>query len=269
MKPSYICKNLIYLCSLWVFGLQASCILPSDTELFNERVQGAIAAYKALSIPFNKPESIWSSKELSRNPQLKNTLSEYIEGRRGQSLQGIVLSQHSVEELHAILLSKKFRHSRVPLAHWINGSRLYCQLDGTLSPTYDLNTTPQDIYIHDDGGMVRLKPRGIPCKHPQLLRRLPHGAKCVLFDVTPVCQNAHCELDTSYANEAFKISDQDLPVPKGIASSAGIKIAPAKAKDACSFLSNQAYMQGWLNAIMDAAHSKLALDDVICCEDNT
>lgn len=65
-------------------------------------------------------------------------------------------------------------------------------------------TIRHDIYVHPDGGMVKIKPDGDP-QNPIPRRRIPNAIKCVQLNIGP---------DTSFANEAFRVDNKGNPLPK-------------------------------------------------------
>ena len=86
----------------------------------------------------------------------------------------------------------------------------------------DPNLVLMDIYVHRDGSMIRIKSFGVPDASGVLEpRRMPHASKSVLKNL---CKGKNCTQDTSFNNEAFKVTDEGFPVPKSSSPQAGLKL---------------------------------------------
>lgn len=231
--------------------------VPSVEELTNDFVDGAIEARKALTkLPYDD-NSTWDKITLAQNMKLNKTIERYLKGQIGQSIKSIHLKNHDAKSLHHILLQKGFSHHRIVLNHNINNKMLYLKRNGRFTSNPKENdAVPHDIYVHPDGGMIRIKPEGIPTTHPTIKRHYPQAVKCVLFDATLHCHNQICEYDTSYKNEAFKVTDKNIPVPKSTAKEEGFNWQPHLLPEIA--YRKKAFLKGWADTIMAACHQEIS-----------
>ena len=125
-----------------------------------------------------------------------------------------------------------------------------------------------DIYAHPDGGLVRVKPEGIPSsKYPHAV---PQATKSVVYNLTSKEEGK--TFDTRYPNEAFKVTDDGTPLPKGLSPKTGMRfiidrkeIPKMKEADAQGARDE---LKGWITTIMNASHIDLAADYAHCPKDD-
>lgn len=157
------------------------------------------------------PRTAWNA-EWRASTRNTRTLEAFEQGSKGKSVKDLDLSGKSASEIDRELRAKGFTHERTGIATTdANGNTVYRTKDrGLTSNPKDPNATPQDIYVHPDGGMVRVKPAGDP-GNPY--RAQPHASKSVLYNPTK---------GTSFSNEAFKVTNDGRAVPKAPTPGAGL-----------------------------------------------
>lgn len=235
--------------------------------------KGVKQAQLALQKPYTSPESIWNQEVLTKKMHLREAIREFLDGKRGQSIRKIKLADKKPEELHKELISAGFHHERVPLSSKKDDEgRKFWRRDGTKTANpQDPQVIPMDIYTHPDGGIIRVKPEGVPS--PKYPRPEPQASKAVVYNLKPREDKAGDEkvLDTRYRNEAFKVSDEGLPLPKGLSPKVGMRflydrkeIAKMKDPDAA-----RDEHKGWIKTIMSAVHIGLAADFSQCPKDES
>lgn len=224
----------------------ANCkALPTGPNLLTDYLQGAIAANHAAAKPYNSHESCWHQDFLTNNPRIARALLEFSKGQRGNSIRNLQFSDATPAKIHKILIAKGFWHQRTG----IKLKDKWLARDGRLTVRPHADIVAQDIYVHPDGGMIRVKPEGIPASI-HLPRKHPYYVKAVLVKLEP-CNHLHCQHDTSFNNEAFKVSTDDIPLPK--APTYGLKIP----KIATTSLKLYAFRQGWIDSIMHHVHLEM------------
>lgn len=165
------------------------------------------------------PLSVWAFDAAKANhTQIQQRLTQFAAGPVGASVKNLDLRTFigNPAGLHTQLLANGFRHQRVPLAAGVSasagGALLYrTRNGGTTSDPADPNIVPHDIYTHDDGGIVRVKPEGDPGSE---VRKQPHAVKAVLF--TPHQNNL-------VTDEAFKVTNSGQAVPSMPSPAAGMR----------------------------------------------
>jgi hypothetical protein len=207
--------------------------------------------------PYHSPYSLWDQDTVRRNPNLKQALKEYSEGKRGMSVRHLTLSNKAPQTIHYELINKGFKHSRVPLAVNANETKkksYWCKDGSTTNTKLSKRLVYMDTYSHTDGGLVRVKPHGIP--DPRNPRPQPHAAKSVLL-------NTKAPYDSSWQNEAFKVSEEGYPVPKAPTKDAGLKSHDARIKQDLINAGEDIFSY-WVNGVMDRAHINLKVDFSHC-----
>ncbi len=190
----------------------------NERETAREYSLLAIAVYKSSFLPVDDPLSLWDPSHLDGNPKLKQAINEFNAGKRGQSLKKITVHT-TKEQLHKQLLNLDFVWSEVPLTA---GKKRYWTITGGKTKDKNAkNLVMMQIYVHQDGSMVRIKSLGVPDKSGQYPQRLPQILLGVLLDISPQSPN---DFDTSYENEAFKVTVEGNAVPKSPSPKFGIKI---------------------------------------------
>lgn len=218
----------------------------ADVIHMAEGVRKALAALQ--EDPFSAA-SVWDLSLLQRNPALTQKLKSFLEGKVGAYLRTLDTKNTTYQAIREELLQKGFVLTDVPLMakrvrHKAGGRKVEIQGGRYIlqngSQTHDRNDpflAVQEMYVHPDGSLVRIKVQGEPGgKRPQ-----PHIIKAVLFDPAK---------GTGYNNEAFKITWNGKAVPKGPNKEFGFKTTP-------SAQSSEDEVQGWTDAIMQEAHCDL------------
>jgi hypothetical protein len=205
--------------------------------------QGVQAAFEALPLEPWHEKSVWDARVLESQPALKARLQSFLDGECGASVKTLKVAGLTREQL-ADLLEKKGFTEHKPLSARRSPA-------GSGAPR---STPPnrQQIYIHPDGGIVRIKPLGHRW-HPT-----PHAVKTVMYKTTPetgpgetTSKEAAKIFDpTSWANEAFKVTDEGYPVPKSPKPGEGLRHPGAD-------MGHPDALFGWVDAIMESAHADL------------
>jgi len=113
----------------------------------------------------------------------------------GQSVKKLKLSGKNGLEIDRYLTGRGFKkHSRV------------LRMDGELILDAHGQPAPHHIYLHPDGGMVRVKPIGDPSStNPTRIASHPHVVKAVRYP--PSASHA-------WKHESFKVDGQGRPIPR-------------------------------------------------------
>jgi hypothetical protein len=210
----------------------------ASPEQQEQLAQGQRAARSAVEAAkregHRSQDGVFDQEFLKANPRLDNRLQEFEQGTSGQSLRGLNLDGKSAMEIHYLLIQKGFLYYQEPLTIRIHdGQRIYrCWNGDETVNENDPNCIRQDVYLnHRDGGMVRVKPEG----DPRGVRPQPHASKSVVYDPA---------MGTGYENEAFKVTSEDVAVPKAPNARTGMKIrtkSEAEAKTYDDFIADQAH----------------------------
>ena len=239
-----------------------SCLAqPHPFETSDAYKKGEKEALAALEKPYTAPESVWNPEILAKRSSLRTTLKAFQEGKMGQSARKIKVAGKTPQALHEELMGMGFKHKRLPLSAYgkEKGNRQYWLRNGekTTNPK-DSNVVPLDVYFHSDGTLIRVKPEGTPS--PKSLRPQPSATKAVVYKASPN------DFDLRYGNEAFKVSEEGIPLPKGPSSKTGFRFPldrkaihkmphPEEGRD---------ILKGWITTIMSQAHGDLAADFSQC-----
>lgn len=187
----------------------------TPAEKRHEMVETILTTYKAMQEPLESNEGIWDPEVLKKEAALKKALEEYKNGKRGAQVKKLNLQDKTPAQIHEILLSTGFKHERIPLGKG-KTQKIYWKISGEeTTRATDKDLVVMDIYTHADGSSVRVKPEGIPDLKRRTPLRSPHYTKSVLINLTPKCNEKKvCRIDTSYENEAFKLTQEGFAVPK-------------------------------------------------------
>lgn len=178
-----------------------------------------IATYQAIT---KNNSSIWDADFIASDKLTADALKEFHLSKRGILARHLKLAGKSADEIHNLLIGKKFSHMKVPLKVRGDDEKYWLKDGSTTQNINDPKLVLMDIYVHKDGSMVRVKPFGVPDLSGLIEpRRMPHVSKSVL---KKLCQKAECTPDTSFVNEAFKITDEGFPVPKSSSRQGGLKL---------------------------------------------
>lgn len=225
--------------------------LPREFVRSSDWKLGAHQAHVDLRHSPRSEKSVWDVAYLQENHDLAQCLHAFQVGRVGVSVKTLIVKDKSPEALHDELLQRGFAHQREPLKAGLDpstGQPLFGCRDGsrTADPR-DPNLVPQDIYVHPDGGMVRVKPEGVPGNK---FRPEPHVSKSVLLKAAGPQFRPSDGAD--FANEAFKVTDKGVPVPKATTVDAGLKMAAQ-----LSLFPERD--QGYRDTLMSLAHINIPL----------
>lgn len=197
----------------------------SEAEKEARKLRLAIEIYKATKRAYNDPEGVWDQQYLRQNPEIEECLKEFSEGKRGQSLAHIQPEGKTAQALHIDLIKKGFTWKTVPLLVDQGGDKKYWKVNGDqTSNEKDPQVVKMHIYTHRDGSMVRIKASGVPDKAAKYPKRPPHVVMAVLKNFGPAqCQGKFCNYDTSYDNEAFKVTREGMAGPKAPSAKYGFR----------------------------------------------
>ena len=225
-------------------------------EYSAQKYTKVIQLYKATFKDPKDPESVWDQIYLQNNPHIFEAIQDFKKGRRAQTLKKVDLEGKTAQEIHKELLSLGFFWTKVPLRASFK-KQTYWLTDGktTKDPNHK-NVVFTHFYTHIDGSLVRVKVAGVPDlrgKHP---RRSPHATKAALLNTDPnLCEKSNCLYDTTYQNEAFKVTNENQPVPKAPSAKYGLKL-PQNPESAL----NKQKARIIKNAVMNLAHTNLKTD---------
>lgn len=212
-----------------------------------------IQLYKATFKDPQDPESVWDLGFLQKNPHILEAIRDFKKGRRAQTLKQVDLEGKTAQDLHTELLNLGFFWTKVPLRASFKKQTYWLITGKTTKDPNHKDVVYTHFYTHVDGSLVRVKVAGVPDlrgKHP---RRSPHATKAVLLNTDPnLCQKGNCLYDTTYQNEAFKVTNENQPVPKAPSTKYGLKL-PQGPENAL----NQHKARVVKNAVMNLAHTNL------------
>jgi len=231
-------------------------------------LSGREQAIRAIALGYKAPKGVWDQKLLAKDQELKQALDEFMTGKRGRSVRSLVLHGKSALEIHNELMDRGFQYQRIPLINpRKNKKAKYWRRDGsTTNDKTDPELLPHDLYIHHDGGIVRMKPEGIPDpRHPS---PAPHVSKSVLRDLTlkKLPFNKEKALDTRSRNEAFKITDGGLPIPKAPGKKGTMRMLHSwtKIKNSPDKKRFEQEQKGWVQGIMQYGHLDMKVNYSHC-----
>jgi hypothetical protein len=250
------CADFATKLSIYPKGEKPSCLTQpkQPSKVKNPKLEKYVAA--SASQNYSSPYSLWDQEILKNNPHLRQALQEYAEGKRGLSVKDLMLTNKTPQLIHSELVGKGFKHKRVPLVVNPNDKApQYWRVDGSKTNSkWGRDLIHMDTYYHKDGGLVRVKPQGIP--DPKYPRSHPHAAKSVLLNTNNVS-------DTSWKNEAFKVSEEGHPIPKAPTKAAGLKLSLSRLQR--DLVDNgEDLIANWMNAVMDKAHLDVKVDFSHC-----
>lgn len=161
-----------------------------------------------------KHRAFWDHEYLLKHPEVNMLIGQYENGYICQELKNLRtdLLQHS--ELSGELHAKGYKCKSKPLYFYPNGKdNLFLTKKGkSTTDRYNKNIVYQEIWTKNHC-VVRIKPSGFPGNR----RSYPHANKAVIIEPEFY----------SYDNEAFKVTNGGLAVPKG----PGYDVGMAKCND--------------------------------------
>jgi hypothetical protein len=225
--------------------------------------RGSQQATRDMQRGHTDPKGVWDQSAFQKNPALKQNLDGFAAaqkpGDKGFSVKNLDVANKKPEVLHKELQAAGFEYRREPLvafeskgtkhyrlrqARWEkNGKPVREGTPGaeqvtTTKNKNDKDIVPHDIYLHPDGGLVRIKPEG----DPNGRRPRPQVSKSVVNDP---------KAGTAFDNEMFKVTNDGKAVPKLPSSDWGMKQAPRGSTGG-----NE--NAGYVDTVMTAAHPDLA-----------
>ena len=216
-----------------------------------------IQLYKASFKDPTDPESIWDQGYLKQNPHILEILHDFKQERRAQTLKHVNLEGKTVQELHKELLNLGFFWSKNPLRASFKKQTYWLKNGKTTKDHNHEDIVYTHFYVHADGSLVHLKAAGIPDLRAKNPRRAVHAAKAVLLNMdSNLCKKNNCHYDTSYQNEAFKVTNNNQPVPKAPRPKFGLKLP----KTTGNFVMDRQKIRVIKNTVMNLAHTNLKTD---------
>jgi len=204
----------------------------------SEKLSSSAQAAYALKLSAFDANSVWNQDYFAKHTQLKKKLEQYEAGTLCISLKTLDNKNQSYEVLTSRLKAMGYDYSRIPMtvSHSGPNKQFYLKKDG--KKTRDLHNADvvhQEIFKNSEGCTVRFKKEGFPNN----VRPYPHSTKAVLLNP---------KKGPTYDNEAFQITWDGKPVPKGPKSEFGLKM---------SFTQGNAADFIWIDSIMEQSHPAL------------
>jgi hypothetical protein len=164
---------------------------------------------------------------------IRERIEAYESGQAGASVRAIDLTVMPARRLYTALVARAFVHRRCPfVAHrGRRGEPYYLRGDGTstVDPN-DPTIVPVDVYVHADGGFVRVFPAGDPpTAYAGVLLVAPSPRE------DPFTGQVTLDFDASPSNEACRISARGHAVPRGPRQVHGLRYDPANKLESLLF----------------------------------
>lgn len=138
------------------------------------------------------PSLIWSTQ---MTPRTEQAIKSYSQGLLGKSVKGLDLRNQTADQVREQLSRRGFVREMGVIKDVRTGKPV-------INPKTGL-PVPMEVWTHQDGGLVRLKPEGDPTSRH---RPAPHLSVSVLY---PPGASGH-----DFNNEAFKVDFAGNPLPK-------------------------------------------------------
>ncbi|MDX1923730.1 MAG: hypothetical protein SFT91_00600 [Rickettsiaceae bacterium] len=173
--------------------------------------------------PFSE-DGIWDLSVLKRETELSNLLHKFLEGNYANKAKTLDMTNLTKAQAAEKLLKEGFEKKETDNV-----------VDKMLGRSKDSEIADSgEIYVHPDGSLVRIKDYSNHRKH----RPQAYLVKAALKNPSG---------PPTWQNEAFKISNEGYPIPKGPRQNEGMKIhAPST--------SGEDEDRGWVDLIMEEAH---------------
>lgn len=187
---------------------------------------GANKAMEALQYnPFHN-QSVWDQNILQRDGKLSASLHRFLDGQYAYSVKNFVIpSDSSVESISKSLLSSGF-----------------IEIDPKHFPHQD--KSKKYVFMHKDGGMVVIK----ESNDNRSYRPQSYISKVVLFkNIEDNMSDEDIAKLAVWENEAFKVTNKGIPVPKGTKQTYGMR-------SHATSTSGRDEDRGWTKCIMNYAH---------------
>lgn len=166
-------------------------------------ISSCTTSYKSIS-------SYWDKKYLLNHPEISELITQYHEGFICPELKTLYTDKLTHAEMAHLLQEKGYHCKASPLYFLPNGEDkrfLTKSGESTLDPN-SKNLVYQEIWLHGHCS-VRIKAEGFPGNR----RPYPHANKAIIINPR----------EYSYDNEAFKITNDGMVVPKGPGGDVGMK----------------------------------------------
>lgn len=238
-------KKTLIIAFLSVFSISSFAALPKENSKSNTKNQVSIkykrkpsiksmtvGAYKAIEAfkcsPFEEC-SIWDNNYLKRDQELAKILTSFIAGDYALKVKTLNLENLSKEQIIAKLKLEGFEEKSTVE-----------KVDGILGRAKDKDYVDSgELYFHKDGSLVKIK----DISNVRKYRPQAYAVKSVLKNP---------EGNPNWQNEAFKVSKEGYPIPKGPKQLHGIKIHSPQTSGADED-------KGWIDLIMEEAHQDLPI----------
>ncbi|MFN7710182.1 MAG: hypothetical protein ACK5O7_04415 [Holosporales bacterium] len=206
--------------------------------------------------------SVWDPEIFKTFPMLLDALTAYEKGQRGQQAKTIKVANRTANEIREDLKKNGFKSQKVPLVAGKGFGRItYWKKDGTRTiDRRDPDIIQMEIYYHDDGSIIRIKEQGVPHRnHPS---KGPHVVKAVMLDLSkkPGKEGEPAAPDTRARNEAFKLTDDGIPVPRSPGPNGGLRRLYDRA-DMEADPHKAETQRNWKNEVMKLVHIPLKIKD--------
>jgi hypothetical protein len=164
---------------------------------------------------------------------IQGRVHAYETGKIGASVRMLDLSAMPGPRLYTALVARGFVHRRCPLvAHrGRRGETYWRRTDGTTTAdARDPAIVPMDVYVHPDGGFVRVFPAGdAPSAYAGILLRPPRAREDIFT------RKMELEFDPSFANEACRVSPRGNAIPRGPRHAHGLRYDPTRKLESLMF----------------------------------
>lgn len=173
--------------------------------------------------PFSS-SSIWDQNYLSKETELADKIKKFLAGEYAKKAKELAFENNSKEEVMEKLIQNGFKKWEVE-----------GRVDGLLGKAKDREFQDAgEIYIHDDGSIIRIK----DASSKRHIRPQAYLVKAALKN-----QGG----PATWQNEAFKISKEGFPVPKGHKTNQGMLTHAPNS-------SGTDEDKGWIDLIMEEVH---------------
>jgi hypothetical protein len=168
-------------------------------------------------------------------------LEAFRHGEIGASVVRLELEGQWLSAVRDMLRAAGFELLTRPLIAGRNaaGAPLFRCLDGSSSTDpADPKRVPVEVFVHRDAGFVKVYPLGDPCRRAVPESGVPFAIKGVLFQAPRVRKRGEAswlDADTTFANEAFRVTNDGLPVPKSRRAIYGLKYDARAPHDSYAF----------------------------------
>ncbi len=242
-----------------VFSGEEGTAIVKSRESLAKDIPGKIE--EALKKKPQDAASVWDQEIFKTYPMVLEALKSYEKGERGQQVKNLKVADLTAREIREKLKKAGFKGQKVPLVAGKGfGKITFWKKDGTRTiDRRDPDIIKMEIYYHDDGSLVRIKEQGVPSRnHPS---KGPHVVKAVMLDLTKKTgkEGEEAAPDTRARNEAFKLTDEGIPVPRSPGPNAGLRRLYDRAEMETDTSKAEA-QRAWSRGIMKLVHIPLKFE---------